>query len=593
MSTSKSKWSELIFYPGSGMLVGAVIMCLAFASGLGILVPRQVTELARTYGNEQDYIVALWLLSGVFFGTYVNRVVYQLLVNVYIRNLVQHVRMKCYKKWMLAHDVLTSKQDVSERYPQGEVIARIVSDTEALRELLTSGTFGIFIDIFFVASCLISFIDLNAFTGGTLALSEIAAALLLLWGSRRMRQVFHAVSKARGIVQRTIANLVGGFHETHYNPHNGYASQRGEVAFDDYLKKILKSNVWDAGYYSLAESLYPLLLCLMVFVFPYSGIREAALIFAIVDLIQRSIGPVKDIASKIANVQRASAGITRLQEFLGDLDEVPSTPIEVSHDFDGQKIKSMHVKVDLFQYPKRAGADEGTRFGLYDIDFTARSGEVVGIVGMSGCGKSTLLKIMAAQIIPDQFDLELKFTSGKELEWHGEHLAGHALYQRQVGLVSQESHLFSETLQFNITMSPEPRADFAEFWDWACSQIRYLRHWNLNPEDKIEPKNLSAGQRQLLAAIRACYLKKTIVLLDEISSALDSELEEALREVVKLIQSQCLTFIVAHRLETVVNANRILVMQDGRLIESGIHDELLISSKVYREFVSELSLSPA
>src|SRR5690606_36143406 len=97
--------------------------------------------------------------------------------------------------------------------------------------------------------------------------------------------------------------------------------------------------------------------------------------------------------------------------------------------------------------------------------------------------------------------------------------------------------------------------------------------------------------RQLLAAVRACYLKKTVVLLDEISSALDSELEEALRQVVQLIQSQCLTFIVAHRLETVVNANRILVMQDGRLVESGVHSELLAHGKVYREFVSELSLS--
>src|SRR5690606_21628839 len=210
------------------------------------------------------------------------------------------------------------------------VIARIVSDTESMRELLTSGTFGIFIDIFFVGSCLISFIDLSAFTGGTLAIAEVAAALLLLWGSRRMREVFHAVSKARGVVQRTIANLVGGFSETYYNSHESYASKRGEIAFDDYLRKILKSNVWDAGYYSIAESLYPLLLCLMVFVFPYSGIREAALIFAIVDLIQRSIGPVKDIASKIANVQRASAGVMRLQEFLGDLDQVPSTPMEVA-----------------------------------------------------------------------------------------------------------------------------------------------------------------------------------------------------------------------------------------------------------------------
>ncbi len=591
MSTSKNKWSELIFYPGSAWLVAAVAMCLAVASFLGAVVPRQVTELGRAYGAQDEYVRALFLLGAVFVATYVNRVAYQLLVNVYIRNLVQYVRMRCYRKWILAHDVLTSKRDISERYPQGEVIARIVSDTEALRELLTSGTFGIFIDIFFVASCLIGFIDLNAFAGGTLALAEVGAALLLLWGSRRMRQVFHAVSKARGIVQRTIANLVGGFSETHYNQHHGYASQRGEVAFEDYLKKILKSNIWDAGYYSLAESLYPLLLCLMVFVFPYSGIREAALIFAIVDLIQRSIGPVKDIASKIANIQRASAGVGRLQEFLGDLDQVPTTPAQVPTDFDGLRICHMRVRIDNFTYPQR---DERLGdFALTGIDFSARAGEVIGIVGLSGSGKSTLLKIMAAQIIPSDFSLELSFEQDKFLNWNGGDITKHALYQRQVGLVSQESHLFSETLQFNITMTPQPRPDFEQFWEWACERIAYLRRWQLGAQDLIEPKTLSAGQRQLLAALRACYLKKTIVLLDEISSALDSNLEEALREVVRLIQAQSLTFIVAHRLETVVRAQRILVMDNGRLCESGKHEELLIDSKVYRDFVAELSLSPA
>ena len=592
MHTSKNKWSDLIFYPRSGYIFVGLMMCLGIAAALGFLVPKQVTGLARSYTSEKPYIDVLWVLAGIFCLIYINRVVYQLLVNIYVRNLVQYVRMKCYRNWMFSHAVITSKRNIAERYPQGEVLARIVSDSDALRELLTSGTFGIFIDIAFVASCMLSFIDLNAFSGASLAFSEIAAALFLLWGSRRMREVFHAVSKARGIVQRTIANLVGGLNETYYNSHNGYASQKGEAVFSDYLTKILKSNVWDAGYYSFAESLYPLLLCLMVFVFPYSGIREAALIFAIVDLIQRSIGPIRDIASKITNIQRASAGIGRLQEFLSDLEQVPSTPLEVETQYDGLKIESMRVKIDHFQYPKRRNEeDTSIHFAVQRIDFTATSNQVIGLVGLSGCGKSTLLNIMAAQIIPDRFLLSLKFKNGCELNWHGEDLSLHALYQRQIGLVSQESHLFSETLQFNIAMSSQVDQEFDKFWDWICDHIHYLRDWELRPCDVINPKMLSAGQRQLLSAVRACYLKKSIVLLDEISSALDSDLEAALRAVLKIIQYECLTFIVAHRLETVINADRILIMEEGRLSESGKHEDLLARSEVYQNFVSQLSLS--
>jgi ATP-binding cassette subfamily B protein len=113
----------------------------------------------------------------------------------------------------------------------------------------------------------------------------------------------------------------------------------------------------------------------------------------------------------------------------------------------------------------------------------------------------------------------------------------------------------------------------------------------LKIHEKITPGNLSLGQKQLLAGIRACYLKKNVVFFDEISSALDSDLERALRECILLIQEFSLTIIVAHRVETVMEADTILVMENGRVIGSGKHSELLKSSSVYQEFIQELSHS--
>jgi ATP-binding cassette subfamily B protein len=99
------------------------------------------------------------------------------------------------------------------------------------------------------------------------------------------------------------------------------------------------------------------------------------------------------------------------------------------------------------------------------------------------------------------------------------------------------------------------------------------------------------GQRQLLAGIRACYLKKNIVFFDEISSALDSELELALRNLVLLIQKISLTIIVAHRVETIMSADKIFVMDKGRVIGSGKHKELMDTSEVYQNFIGKLSHS--
>ncbi|MGZ3809985.1 MAG: hypothetical protein ACXVCE_18015, partial [Bacteriovorax sp.] len=119
----------------------------------------------------------------------------------------------------------------------------------------------------------------------------------------------------------------------------------------------------------------------------------------------------------------------------------------------------------------------------------------------------------------------------------------------------------------------------------------YLKTWGLGPNDMVVPSKLSLGQRQLLAGVRACYIKKNIVFFDEISSALDSELEFALRKLVLLIQQFSLTIIVAHRVETIMGAHKILVMDNGRVIASGTHDMLITSSKVYQDFIHELSHS--
>ena len=107
----------------------------------------------------------------------------------------------------------------------------------------------------------------------------------------------------------------------------------------------------------------------------------------------------------------------------------------------------------------------------------------------------------------------------------------------------------------------------------------------------VRPNDLSMGQKQLISALRSCYLKKPIVLFDEISSGLDSELEEALRKLVLLIQKNSLTVIVAHRVETIVNAGQILVMKDGKLDGVGTHSELLNENATYQEFISQVRMS--
>ena len=545
-----------------------LIASILVSSYLGAKTPYLITSLSKNYDNELLFKSSILSLFLNFLFVYLNRVVFQLSVNKYVRLLMQYARCETYGRWLGSYDL------DSDKFPQGEIISRVLNDTDALREMVSSGGFSLLVDLAFVISCLWGFIQIQPFTGYFVSGVEVLATFILLWGSKLMRSKFLELRNAQAKVNRVTANVLGGFQQIYYTKHLGYASQKCETAFEDFLINQNQVNTMDAGYYAVAESLYPLMLALIIFIFPYSHLTEAALIFAIVDLIQRSIGPIKEISGKLANIQRALAGVDRIQGFLELIPEMNFATQTHKNEF-----KKMTVSLPNFSYPK------SENFALKDIAFEGLPGELIGIVGLSGSGKSTLLNILAANIVAEEANVDLqmsdKIVSYKNL----------LDYRQEVSIVSQESHIFSDSLSFNLTLSRTIPDDFLAEFHFLQENIPYLKKWGIMPDNKIDPQSLSLGQRQLLAGIRACYLKKNIVFFDEISSALDSELELALRNLVLLIQKISLTIIVAHRVETIINADKILVMDKGRVIDSGKHLDLMSSSLVYQNFIGRLSHS--
>ncbi len=586
MNTSKNKWYKLFFFKGSKGQITLLLICLIISAYLGARTPGLISNLSRNYSDDVLFNSSVIALLINFLLVYSNRVIYQLSVNKYVRLLIQYARTETYGRWLSSHEL------DSDKYPQGEILSRIMSDTDAIRDLISSGSFGIFIDLCFVVSCLVGFINLQKFTGFFIAGAEIIATVLLLLGSQLMRDMFMRLRNSQAQVNRVTANVLGGFHQIYYTRHDQYASKKSQIVFEDFLHKQNQVNTMDATYYALAESLYPILLALVIFIFPYSHLTEAALIFAIVDLIQRSINPIKEISGKIANIQRAATGIDRIQHFLNDIPEQSFSSLE---DFKKTAFQKLKVDLDYFEYPKRATKNientevEREQFSLSDIHFEGHPGELIGIVGLSGSGKSTLLNILAGNILAPK--AQVKIIMGQENERYELQLKDLEEYRREVSIVSQDSHIFSESLMFNITLKRKEPSDFMESWNFLTENIPYLKSWGLGPHDIVIPSRLSLGQRQLLAGVRACYLKKNVVFFDEISSALDSDLEYALRKLVLLIQKFSLTIIVAHRVETIINANKILVMKNGRVKDIGIHDELITRSDVYQDFIRELSHS--
>jgi ATP-binding cassette subfamily B protein len=579
----KNNISKYIYLQDQKKLITLILIAIAGSAVLGFLTPIYIADLYESYKADGDTNQAIYSLVGVFIGEYFTSILYQLSINKYIQKLLQKIRSGSYNSWMTSLETGGKGNFGDQKYPMGEVLSRVLTDTEAVIEMVSSGAFKIFIDFAFIISCLISFIKLNTISGVALITAEVVVCILLIIGSKKMGQIYMDVRKSIGVMSRVIANLAGGFRFTFFHPHHRYASKKGYTSFEDFLKKQLVANIWDASYFSIADSIFPILLALLVIIFPYSNIVEMAVIATIVDLIQRSISPIKEVASKISSIQRARTGIIRIEEFNRDLETLPRSF------FDGIKerfqLEKLTFKVSHFEYPN---SDQKNSFALRDIEFSAGPGELVGIVGQSGCGKSTILKMLATDIISDNSHIYFR-ANERTLNICEKNIDDLLSYKGQVSIVSQDSHIFSSSLKFNITMSYDDKNDIVEFWNMVQQNIPYIKTWGVSLDEILDPKTLSLGQKQLVCALRSCYLAKPIVLFDEISSGLDSELEEALKKLVLLIQEKSLTFIVAHRIETITNANQIIVMDKGSIVANGTHEDLLSNSAPYQEFISELN----
>jgi ABC-type multidrug transport system fused ATPase/permease subunit len=538
------------------------------SSVTGFYTPRLITQFYDSLAVDESFNRYFYLLAGLFIVEYFNRFLFQISSHRYIQILLNEVRRKSFALWLKAPFKKQAKSK-HEEYPMGEVLARLMNDTDAVREIVSSGSFGIFIDIIFILSSLISFLQLNSTTGLSLFLAEVFACLLLLKGSKLMARIFMDVRRVTGFMARVVTDITSGLKELFFSPNNLYASRRGEKIFEEFLNKQLHANIFDAGYYSAAESLYPILVALVMLIVPYAQIVEVAILAALIDLIQRSITPIKDIASKISVISRARTGIERLHQFNESFDEGHSE----RRGFSDLEVKTLKFNLEKFQYEKG--------FTISDINFELHRGQILGILGESGCGKSTLLKLLSGQYHTFQGLVKI---DGQNIDPSSDKALRE--FSSYVSLVSQDSHVFTETLKFNVTLGVDE--GFEEFWERAASSIPYLNRWEMKPEDKVKPKELSMGQKQLISGLRALFLKKPIILMDEISSGLDSELEAALRDLIKFFQSRSLTIIVTHRLETIFNSDLLLLMEEGKISIKGSPDELRGHAK-YQEFIFHLN----
>ena len=472
------------------------------------------------------------------------------------------------RKNLFTH-VLDFSMTYFDKTPQGTITSRLTSDIESLNDSFASGVVTIVADILTVTGILIAMFMLSVKL--TLVTLIVVPPLIIIvqFCQKRLRYHYNNIRSTLGQLNAAIQEQLEGIVIVQL--FNRQVKNLGAIKAlnREYRRSTTSSVIYDAFLYSFMESLGSVMIAVIIWVGwgqHQGGYLTLGLLVAFIDYIIKFFQPLKEMSNKVAILQHALAALEKIFGTFTIKDAIPKGQTQLP------KIKG-NIKVNnvSFAYP---GHEE--KAILNQISFHMPPGKVVAIVGPTGSGKSTINKLITNMYQGYSGDITLDGINVKEIAPQS---LGHA-----ISSVTQDVQLFSDTVRFNITMGNDAISDDA-IWD-ALEGVQaqeLVKSWKKGLDTVLSNRGmgLSAGQAQLIAFARALAADTPIVFLDEATAAIDSLSEQKIQAAIEVILKKKTVLVIAHRLSTIRMADTILAMKNGRIVESGNHDNLMDQNGFY------------
>ncbi|MBN8192601.1 ABC transporter ATP-binding protein [Bacillus sp. NTK074B] len=515
-------------------------------------------ELLKFFNPEIPKMIKL---IAFYFGLLVVSSFFQYGQRFYLQKAANRVIQK------MRNDVFQHIQKLPIRYfdnlPAGKVVARITNDTEAIRELYVTVLSTFFSSTIYIIGIYIALFILDVKLA---AICLVLIPILVVWtylyriyASKYNHIIRSKVSDINAMINESIQgmNIIQAFSREKKT--NAEFEEMNETHFK-YQNKLLSLNSMTS--HNLVGVLRNLTFVAFIWYFGGSSIGVGSVVtlgvlYAFVDYINRLFQPVTGIVNQLANLEQALVAGERVFKLL----EETGTPVEDEKmsRYEGN-VSFQHV---FFGYKEN-------EYVLKDITFKANRGETVALVGHTGSGKSSIMNLLfrfydsnEGKILIDGNDIvNIPYQTIRE----------------HMGIVLQDPYLFTGTIASNVSLDdPRISREQVEAALNAVGAEKVFKNLENGYDEPVIEKGstLSSGQRQLISFARALAFNPAILILDEATSSIDTETEAIIQEAMKVLKKGRTTFIIAHRLSTIKDADQILVLDRGEIVEQGSHDELM------------------